>query len=74
MIFGKDNRLLVHVQTGTARIHHFHDFLPSGVASVGYFHREFYKACSRPRRSLAQSRVLVPITRGNVARIFASGT
>jgi len=58
MIFGMDNRLLVHVQTGTARIHHFHDFLPSGVASVGYFHREFYKACSRPRRSLAQSRML----------------
>src|SRR5262249_17744181 len=29
------HRLLVHVQTGTTRIHHFHDFLPTGVASVG---------------------------------------
>ena len=31
---------------------------PQCAASGGYFYREFYKACSRPRRSLAQSRML----------------
>src|SRR5262245_38832707 len=31
---------------------------PVAFASVGCFHREFYKACCRPRRSLAQSSVL----------------
>jgi hypothetical protein len=31
---------------------------PPGAAGVGYFNREFYKARSRPQRSLAQSGVL----------------
>jgi hypothetical protein len=42
----------------TAWKQHVHGILPSGAASMGYFHQEAYKACSRPSRPLAQSRVL----------------
>src|ERR1700740_3200946 len=37
---------------------HLHAFLPQPAAGVGYPLRELYKSCSRPRRSLAHSRVL----------------
>jgi len=54
----RHHRLLVHVQTGTARMQHLHAFLPQPAAGVGYPIRELYKSCSRPRGSLAHSRVL----------------